>query len=238
MNYKNEILYIWDESNILEVAPFDESRVILEEPHRGKAGFSILKKYEVLYKEELKRFRKNPLKVYALPYDKTPTRIYRGLDREGNRRIKWKLNEFQKKILDKIFDAKIETPEEITQIIRLEEDAKLYLSCHKNEEDFEIVWSRIAGSDEEIPEGYKFLGYDITEEADEKGAFSIINDCMFICRWHGCDEEGKLFVEDFSKLNENGLFATVKDAYDYLSKYAMETWTETGVYGIFEIYSK
>ena len=236
--YDEKKLYRYDESRELEVEPFNESRVILEEPYEGKAGFSILKKYEVLYKEELKRFRKNPLKVYALPYEKTPTILYRGLDREGDRRIKRKLNESQKKILDNIFDTMMEEPEKIIQTICLEEEAELYLSCHKDEEDFEIIWFRIVGSNEAIPKGYKFLGYDITEEPDEKGAFSMINDCMFICRWHGCDEEGKLFAEDFSKLNENGLFNTVEDAYNYLMKYAMETWTETGAYGIFEIYSK
>jgi len=228
-----KILYVFDESRELDVEPFNETRVISEEQYEGKAGFSILKKYNVLYKEELKRFKKNPLKVYALPYDKTPTRLYCGLDRTGNRLIKRKLNEAQ----NAIFEAIIENwSSEI--IICSEEEAKLYLSCHKNEEDFEIIWFRIAGSNETIPNGYKFLGYDITEEPDEQGAFSIINDCMFICRWHGCDEEGELFKEDFSKLNENGLFVTIEDAYNYLTKYAMETWTETGVYGIFEVYSK
>ena len=41
----------------------------MEEQYEGKAGFSILKKYNLLYKEELKRFKKNPLKVYALPIE-------------------------------------------------------------------------------------------------------------------------------------------------------------------------
>jgi len=47
----------------------------------------------------------------------------------------------------------------------------LYLNCHKNEEDFEIIWFRIAGSNEAIPDGYEFLGYDITEEPDKKEPF-------------------------------------------------------------------
>lgn len=223
-----KILYLFDESRELDVEPFDDTRVILEEQYEGKAGFSILNKYNVLYKEELKRFKKNPLKVYALPYSETPSRLYYGLDRTGNRLIKRKLSA--------IFNAI--TVKCSSKIICSEDEAKLYLSCLKNEEDFEIVWFRIAGSNETIPDGYNFLGYDITEEPDETGAFSIINDCMFICRWHGCDEEGKLFQEDFAKLNENGLFVTSEDAYNYLTKYAMETCTETGAYGIFEIYSK
>ena len=38
--------------------------------------------------------------------------------------------------------------------------------------------------------------------------------------------------------NENGLFDCFEDAYAYMMKYLNEDWTETGEYGIFEIYSR
>ena len=89
-----------------------------------------------------------------------------------------------------------------------------------------------------IPEGYEFIGYDISYPCDYSGSFSIICDCMFICRWHGCDKEGILFLPEFSKLNANGLFDDWQSAYDYMVKYLSEDWTERGEYCILEIFKK
>ena len=75
---------------------------------------------------------------------------------------------------------------------------------------------------------------EIIETKDSGHAQFMVN----ICRWHGCDEEGTLFLEDFNKLNENGLFDHWQDAYDYLVKYLSEDWTERGTFGIYEVYRK
>ena len=70
-----------------------------------------------------------------------------------------------------------------------------------------MVWFRVYGSDAEAPAGYSSCGFDITYAPDINGAFSIINDCLFICRWHGCDKEGTAILAYFNALNPNGLFA-------------------------------
>ena len=82
------------------------------------------------------------------------------------------------------------------------------------------------------------MGYDICYPVDCSGGFSIICDCMFICKWHGCDTDGTRFIEDFNKLNEYGLFDTVDDAYRYMVKYLNEDWSEKGRYCIYEIREK
>ena len=47
------------------------------------AGYCILTKYETLYRQELPRFRKDPLRIYALPYEDSPVQVYRGIGCEG-----------------------------------------------------------------------------------------------------------------------------------------------------------
>lgn len=222
----DNVLFDWDDANGIKT-----------ECYEGFARFSIVKKYELLYKEEWKRFKRAP-KVYALPNGKKPSRIYNGLDRPGFGcfgKLKRNLTETQRKMIEYVQDDLILSGEDL---MLSEKDAKMLLSCFKKESDYELVWSRISGSTEEIPEGYQFVGYDITYPPEDDGAFSMINDCMFICRWHGCDEEGTLFAENFAKLNADGLFRTFEDAYEYMIKYRKEDWTETGSYGIFEIYMK
>lgn len=100
------------------------------------------------------------------------------------------------------------------------------------------------GEIKEEPYGYKegqfsvVKKYDVAYPPDCSGGFSIICDCMFICKWHGCDSEGTLFSKDFGKLNENGLFDCAEDAYIYMVRYLGEDWSERGEFGIFEVYIK
>ena len=103
-------------------------------------------------------------------------------------------------------------------------------------EDYELIWVRNSGTVCDVPDGYDFIGYDISYPCDYSGSFSIICDCMFICRWHGCDIEGTLFLPEFNKLNANGLFNDWQSAYDYMVKYLNEDWTERGEYCILEIF--
>lgn len=62
------------------------------------------------------------------------------------------------------------------------------------------------------PRDIRACGFDITYAPDINGAFSIINDCLFICRWHGCDKEGTAFLAYFNALNPNGLFDDAETA--------------------------
>ena len=95
-----------------------------------------------------------------------------------------------------------------------------------NRDELEIIYVRASGSGISIPAGMSFLGYDV----------SAICDCMFLSRWHGCDENGTEFIEEFSKLNENGLFSTSEEAEKYLYHYLSQEWAETGDFIILEIY--
>ncbi|MBR6826035.1 MAG: hypothetical protein IKM59_05755 [Oscillospiraceae bacterium] len=216
----------------------EEPGVITEEEIPGSAQFATAKKYRVLYAEELPRFLKQPLNIYALPFHPEPERMYCGTDRTGLHffdKQKWRLSREQKalsKRLTEDFDF-------ANELMKTETTALQYLSLYKSCEDYELIWVRIHGTEGEIPEGYSFAGYDVSYYPCESwGAFSMINDCLFICRWHGCDMEGKLFLEDFHKLNQNGLFENWQDAYDYMLKYLKEDWTEKGEYCIFEIYRR
>lgn len=178
--------------------------------------FCTEKIYKKLYEEELPRFLKNPINIYALPYEKNPKKIYCGLGRMG---------------IDEI--------SEIDESIIFKESEMLdYMKICGSSRDYELIFVRLSGSDDEIPQNYSFIGYDIAYPPEADGGFSIICDCMFICRWHGCDCEGTEFAEDFALLNDNGLFDSWCNAYNYMVHYLTQEWSERGIFGIYEIYSK
>jgi len=209
---------------------------IIDKDYECPAQFSIVKKYSVIYKEELPRFQKNPLNIYALPFSEVPEKVYNGLDRMGPGifdKMKRSLTKEQREIVNIIKESW-----SAEELMLDEEKAKLYLSLFRRSDDYELIWTRISGSNDPVPEGYQFIGYDIAYPPSCSGAFSIVCDCMFICRWHGCDEEGTLFIDDFNRLNHYGLFDVWQDAYNYLAKYIREDWTERGEFGIFEVYMK
>lgn len=224
----------------------EEIGKITTEPYTTEAHFSTAMKYDVLYKKELPRFRKYPSDFYAHPKGDTPSRIYRGLDRRGIDQCyppKQGLNSLQlflykqyRKILYNEWFCYLCGP--VPDLLREERKAKTFLNLLEGSEDYELLWSRIYGAEDPIPEGYSLLGYDVTYPCEMSGLFSMINDCMFIARWHGCDKHGTLFLDDFARLNQNGLFDTPEDAFAYMLKYLHEEWAETGAYGIFEIYAK
>ena len=201
------------------------------------AQFVTAKKYDVLYAEELPRFRKHPSRIYALPYDRQPKKIYSGTGRMGldlGNKERKKLTDLQKQISKKFFSDFNFADE----LMRTECSALQFMSLFKESDDFELIWVRNSGTNHAIPDGYEFIGYDVLYPCDYAGGFSIICDCMFICRWHGCDKEGTLFLPEFNKLNANGLFDDWKSAYDYMVKYLAEEWTERGTYCILEIFRK
>lgn len=209
----------------------------VSEPFDFRAMFVTVKKYEVLYRKALPNFQKEPMDVYALPLTPTPKGIYRGLDREGldlADKHKRCLTRRQRELAKRIF----QNFEYANELMADEDSAREYISLFRDEADAELLFVRLAGDDAAVPEGYRLLGYDVAWEPDYAGGFSAINDCMFICRWHGCDAEGTLFLEDFRRLNENGLFDDPAHALAYLHRYAAQDWTETGDYCIWEIYAR
>lgn len=178
--------------------------------------FCTEKIYGKLYAEELPRFMKNPANIYALPYHENPEKIYCGAGRMG---------------IGEISDIE-------ESVMFSEQEMLDYMKLCENHGDYELIFVRLNGSDSEIPQGYAFIGYDIAYPPEADGGFSIICDCMFICKWHGCDCEGTEFAEDFARLNSSGLFSSHQDAYNYMVHYLNQSWSERGVFGIYEIYSK
>lgn len=215
----------------------NETGCITEKEIYEIAQFVTVKKYDVLYAEELPRFRKQPLNIYALPYDNQPSKIYNGTGRMGLDlcdKQRNGLTNLQKQLAKKFLDD-FNFADELMQT---ESTALQFISLFEESDNFELIWVQNSGTNCDIPDGYEFIGYDISYPCDYCGSFSIICDCMFVCRWHGCDKEGTLFLPEFCKLNANGLFDDWQSAYDYMVKYLSEDWTERGEYCIFEIFKK
>lgn len=201
------------------------------------AQFVTAKKYDVLYAEELPRFRKQPLNIYALPYDEQPSKQYNGTGRMGldlGDPPRKGLTDVQKQLAKKFLDDYRFADE----LMQTESTALQFISLFKESNNYELIWVRNSGIKIDPPNGFAFIGYDISYPCDYSGSFSIICDCLYICRWHGCDKEGTLFLPDFMKLNANGLFDDWQSAYEYMVKYLNEDWTERGEYCIFEVYKK
>ena len=204
-----------------------ETGKITEKETASAAQFSTVKKYDILYAEELPRFQKEPVHIYGLPFGERPEKIYNGTGRMGLNYMndyKSGLTGAEKELAQRIGDDDVFA----NRMMRQEASALQYLRLFQDAEKFELIWVRSSGAQDGIPAGYTFIGYDISYPCAYDGSFSIICDCMFICRWHGCDAEGTLFASDFRKLNRNGLFDAWQDAYDYMVKYLNESWTERG----------
>lgn len=197
-----------------------ETNIITENPYKGiESGFCIVEKYDFTYQKELPRFKKINFRAYALPYNDNPEKKYQGI---GN--------------LPQTKDNPPESYWEIGGLLQSENEIFDLREKIYNPANCDVVWVKIHGSLKHIPTGYCFCGYDITYEPDFDGAFSIINDCMFICKWHGCDEEGVEFSDYFKSLNYNGLFDKTETALDYMKHYLSFDWSERGEYCISEIY--
>ena len=215
----------------------NETGCITEKEIHEIAQFVTAKKYEVLYAEELPRFRKQPLEIYGLPYHDKPSKSYYGTGRMG---LDWGdqlaegLTVEQQKLARKV----CKNYSFADELMQSENTARQFLSLFREADSHELIWVRNSGTKREPPEGFGFIGYDVSYPCEFFGAFSIICDCLFICRWHGCDEEGRLFLPEFKKLNANGLFDDWQSAYDYMVKYLHQDWTERGEYCILEVFRK
>ena len=113
-----------------------------------------------------------------------------------------------------------------------------YDSIHN--QDTELLFIRAAGCNDPIPDGFTLLGYDAAWVFGYGlcDGFSAICDCMFLCRWHGCDAEGTEFLSEFRKLNNNGLFNSEKEAAEYLIHYLNQDWAERDAYCVYEVYGQ
>lgn len=200
----------------------DETNVITEETYNEiNSGFCIVEKYDYVYNKELVRFNEVPgIKPYALPYGDKPQKTYLGIGNISH----------EKMIQDFIFYSE--------SCLKSEEDVIEIKNTLFSEESCDVVWFRVYSSAAIAPEGYKSCGYDITFVPEINGAYSIINDCMFICKWHGCDKEGTAFLDFFTSLNDNGLFDDVETAILYMKYYLSFEWTERGEFSIYEIFRK
>ena len=200
----------------------NETNVITEEPYEEiSAGFCIVEQYDYVYQKELPRFNKVPgIKPYGLPYGDQPKKKYFGIGNLSFEKVAQNYNFY--------LDSCLKAENEVIEI----------RNTLFSEEHCDVVWFRVYGSDAVAPYGYKSCGYDVTYEPDLNGAFSIINDCMFICRWHGCDDEGTAFQPYFEALNDNGLFNDVETAISYMKYYLSFEWSERGEFCICEIFRK
>lgn len=199
-----------------------ETNVITEDQYnRVESGFCIVEKYDYTYQKELPRFNKIAgVKPYGLPYGDKPVKRYLGIGNQSSTEppgYSWDI--------DAILPNSEKEAVEIRDVF--------YSSAHCN-----VVWVRIQGSAATVPEGYQFYGCDVTYTPNIEGAYSIINDCMFICKWHGCDEEGTEFLDYFGQLNENGLFDKADTALGYMKHYLSFDWSERGEYCICEVFRK
>ena len=172
--------------------------------------YFIVEKYEHLYEKNIKRFHSADT-PYALPGKGKKVRPYYGFDREPMRYTPDGAEQFSFGDISAAFRS---LPEK---------------------DNCEIIYVKVADSDADKPEGMSFLGYDACYPLDGDG-FSAICDCMFLCRWHGCDENGTEFLQEFEALNENGLFNSQEEAVRYLRHYLSQDWAESGEFCIVEIY--
>ena len=177
--------------------------------------FCIVKKHSVMWKTILPNFKGEVSLPYAYPEKSVKKKGYYGIDR----------------------DVWYYTPDEMCNFS--EEEAQIYFNLLENRNEIEIIFIRATGQTDIIPNRYVLYGYDVTYPVGEvSDGFSIIGDCLFWGRWHGCDKEGTLFINEFKTLNEYGLFDSAQVAYDYMIKYLNQDFAETGDYCIYEVYGR
>ena len=198
-----------------------ETNVITETPYSGvESGFCIVENYDAAYQKELPRFRKSDFRAYGLPYGDVPEKRYLGIGKL-----------YSEESADHVWNYD-DTP------LQSENEAAEINDTYYTKEHRDVVWFRIHGSMTPVPEGYHFYGYDVTYTPEPDGAYSIINDCMFICKWHGCDEDGTAFRDYFKQLNDHGLFNKADTAMSYMKHYLSFDWSERGNYCICEVFRK
>lgn len=205
------ILYVCNETNIINNDIYEDV----------SAGFCIVEKYNYVYTKELPRFNQiQGEKPYGLPCNIQPQKIYAGIGNISHE------NQSQKHMFY------------IENCFKSENEVNKIKDTLFSKEICDVVWFRVYGSNAVPPDGYVSCGYDVTFPPEFDGAFSIVNDCMFICKWHGCDEDGLAFQKYYESLNDNGLFDNVELAVAFMKSYLSFGWSEKGEFCICEIFRK
>jgi len=229
---ENITIYSCEEPNTIVEISFDDLPIYDALPNK-KSGFLIIEKFDFVYQRELHRFielKSNPAyhHAYAHPLNDEPKNRYLGICPRVPPEEYFPTN-FPSKNNGEDFDSVADT----------ENEALTKMKMLKSPNNYDLVWYRLLGASKETPNGYYFIGYDVNYPPSEiYGSFSIINDCMFICQYHFCDEEGTAFIEYFNQLNVNGLFENENVAISYMKHYLSFEWAETGDYCICEVYRK
>ncbi|HLO18354.1 MAG TPA: hypothetical protein VK206_26210 [Anaerolineales bacterium] len=112
-------------------------------------------------------------------------------------------------------------------------DAHDIFSKLDHPDSWELIWAANADSQVAEPPNTRLLGFEPTWFYGDH--FSAIADSMCFPEWHGPDEDGTLFRDSFSRLNEYGLFPSPALAKDFLEFYRSFDWTETGDYVIAKV---
>jgi hypothetical protein len=207
--------------------------MIEENEKEIKSGFLIVKTYQTICSEYAKKY---DLKrdFYGLPrIDRSPTEQrmqYRGLDRDA-------LDAY--KDSDNLAEIRMEELEKIGKcddgiLLDIAIAREVWELLQEKKDEYEIVWTRIAGTDIDPPNGFESIGFEPSYFIGDH--FSASSDCMIIPRWHGTDDEGTVFSEHFEKLNRYGLFEKPEQAKTFLDYYLSFDWTETGKYEIAEVF--
>jgi hypothetical protein len=207
-------------------------------------GFLIVKRFDRLYSEFKKPWGGGE-SFYGVPRvgftAGEVTKQYRGIDREP-------LWPFSDKDVENLGDTVAPRIEDSAQrrLAALDEDgfvrqdflsrlidAEEVLQLVTDKASHELIWARNVEAALTAPTGWITLGYEPTWFGGDH--FSPLCDCFFFPRWHGPDTGGILFKEHFESLNVNGLFETGEQARDYVTRYELQDWTETGPYVIAEV---
>lgn len=199
-----------------------------------ESGYLIVKTFQKLYHDYAQRYELSK-PFYALPrIDLDPDDYemqYRGLDRDvldaysdSNNLAEIRMWELEKD--NRCEDGFLFTQADVNDVMSYIADPTIY----------ELIWTRIAGTEHKPPAGFISIGFEPSYFVGDH--FSASCDCMLIPRWHGTDKEGTLFKDYFDKLNKNGLFETPDTAKSFLEFYLSFDWTETGEYEIAEVFIK
>ena len=206
------------------------------------SGFFIVKTYEKMFLDYLSERGGITEKIYAIPRKNSSPEDYplqyRGLDRDaliardnGDTLAEIRMSEIRE--AKKISHELIWYWKSPALLSSFEEALEVYEWLEGMKPDYEIVWARIAGSGDPLPEHFISIGFEPSWFPDD---FSASNDCMFFAMWHGPDNEGKIFLPYFERMNTYGLFQSVEDAGDFLACYLPFDWTEHGYYVITEVF--
>jgi hypothetical protein len=212
-------------------------------------GFLLVKPFPVLYAAF---YRPADVPIYAIPVAGVSaaavSKQYRGIDREPLEPWTTEMLEFASKHGD--FGGIPAPPaEEKTACLALAElevlgradrdfvynfdDALRLQSLLESPRGRELIWAAPTECNARPPVNSELLGFEPTWFDGDH--FSALCDCMCFPRWHGTDVEGTLFQRYFERLNQHALFASARDAEEFLAFYRSHDWTETGDYVVAEI---